>query len=98
MFHTLIITMWDSSRISRKWGFSTDRLMLGTDRMKKQPSKQQYKGYDFNMCRQQMSKKVSPTFRIYVILNAPLRARSLLQIRTAAHLYLLPAPEQKQNF
>lgn len=27
--------MWDSSRISRKWGFSTDKLMLGTARKHK---------------------------------------------------------------
>lgn len=27
---TLIMTMWDSSRISRKLGFRTDKLMLGT--------------------------------------------------------------------
>lgn len=29
---TLNITIWDSSKISRKLGFSTDRLMLGTAR------------------------------------------------------------------
>lgn len=31
-FLTLIMTMWDSSRISRKLGFRTDKLMLGTAR------------------------------------------------------------------
>lgn len=34
-FLTLIIIMWDSSRISKKWGFSTDKLMLGTARKHK---------------------------------------------------------------
>lgn len=31
-FLTLIMTIWDSSRISRKLGFRTDKLMLGTTR------------------------------------------------------------------
>lgn len=32
-----------------------------------------------------------------MIFDAPLRAGSLLQVRTAGHLHLFPAPNQRQD-
>lgn len=89
---TLIMTMWDSRRTSRKFGFRTDKLMLGTagqhkrgfTRMTSHPVKT-------------TTERVDRTFWVDMILNVPLGAWSLLQIGTAGHLHLLPAPDHRQN-
>lgn len=93
-FLTLIITMWDSSRISRKWGFSTDKLMLGTGGT--------HKRIYYMLVRAptrtwQCKDGIYYTFGIEMIFDVPLRAWSVLHIGTAGHLHLFPAPEQKQN-
>lgn len=94
LFLTLIITMWDSSRISRKWGFSTDKLMFGTRRTHK-------RNYDMLVRAPtrtwQCKDGIYYTFGIEMIFDVPLRAWSVLHIGTAGHLHLFPAPEQKQN-
>lgn len=96
-FLTLIIIMWDSSRISKKWGFSTDKLMLGTARK----HKRKFSLFlDIMKCRQEHKstrQRFSCTFGIDMIFNVPLRAWGFLQIWTTGHLHLFPAPEQKQK-
>lgn len=88
--------MWDSSKISRKWGFSTDKLILGTARRDKGNISMlvsvkhhqiyEKKEYVCNKC-------CHLTLGIDVIFDVPLRARSLLQVGATGHLHLFPAPE-----
>lgn len=91
---TLIITMWDSSRISRKWGFSTDKLMLGTGRTHKRNYGMLVRAPTRTW---QCKDSIYYTFGIEMIFDVPLRAWSVLHVGTAGHLHLFPAPEQKQN-
>lgn len=94
---TLIMTMWDSSRISRKLGFRTDKLMLGTAGRHKRRPDMMISHSQKNNSRSPSDGWVDRTLGVDMIFDVPLGAWSLLQIWTAGHLHLLPAPVQTQK-
>lgn len=95
---TLIMTMWDSSRISRKLGFRTDKLMLATaGQHKRRSDMTRYHTVKTTTAKHISDGLVDRTLGVDMIFNVPLGAWSLLQIGTAGHLHLLPAPDQTQS-